>query len=136
LFFFEFDAEKSQPIADPGTNCRRVLPDAASEHQRMQPARRSSECSNSIPPSRVRRGDCPASNSENLMLEEPPLIVSTHGLVGFMDEFLLVLQSQRSQFRARGLAIRLLDILNSWTFRDFDEHRDLFDMGHSPGWRQ
>jgi hypothetical protein len=38
----------------------------------------------SIAPSRIRKGGSPASNSANLMLDEPPLIVRTCGLVGFM----------------------------------------------------
>jgi len=31
-----------------------------------------------------RRSESPASNSANLMLDEPPLIVRMHGLVGFV----------------------------------------------------
>src|ERR1700735_1841819 len=40
----------------------------------------------SIPPSNSRWAGSPASNSANLMLDEPPLIVRMRGLVGFMDK--------------------------------------------------
>src|SRR5664280_818657 len=39
----------------------------------------------SIPPPRIRRSESPASNSANLMLDDPPLIVRIWGLVGFID---------------------------------------------------
>ena len=42
--FFEFDPQKSQPFADPGTDRGRVLSDATSEHQRVQSAQRRREC--------------------------------------------------------------------------------------------
>src|ERR1019366_8706402 len=40
----------------------------------------------SMPPSRIRRSESPASNNANLMLDEPPLIVRMRGLVGFIDD--------------------------------------------------
>src|ERR1035437_2703432 len=38
------------------------------------------------PGGRIRRSESPASNSANLMLDEPPLIVRMRGLVGFMED--------------------------------------------------
>ena len=40
----------------------------------------------SIPPCRIRRSESAASNSANLMLDEPPLIVRMRGLAGFTDD--------------------------------------------------
>ena len=62
----------------------------------------------SIPPSRIRRSESPASNSANLMLDEPPLIVRMLEVAGFMNDSFAIIQSERSQFRARGLVIRVL----------------------------
>ena len=36
--FFEFDSKKSQPVADPGADCGRILSNATSEHQRVESA--------------------------------------------------------------------------------------------------
>ena len=68
------------------------------------------------------------------MLDEPPLIVRMHGLTGFMDHFFVVLQSERSQFCARGLVIRVKNASNAQTFRDLDEHRRVIDVRYLPGW--
>ena len=40
------------------------------------------------------------------MLDDPPLIVRMRGLAGFMDDSLVILQSEQSQFRACGPVIR------------------------------
>jgi hypothetical protein len=65
-FFIEFDPEKSQAIASPG----------ADRGASGRPIRSTS-------PARIRRSEPPASNSANLMLDEPPLIVRMRGLAGF-----------------------------------------------------
>jgi len=62
------------------------------------------------------------------MLDEPPLIVRMRGLLGFMDDSFVILQSERSQFRARRLVIRVKNASNPQTFRDLDEHRGVFDV--------
>src|SRR5664280_52550 len=69
----------------------------------------------------------------NLMLDEPPLIVRMYALAVFMRGF-FVLQSERSQFRARGPVIRVENASNPQTFRDLDEHRGVFDIDDLPGW--
>ena len=72
-----------------------------------------------------------ASNTANLMLDEPPLIVKMRGLSGFMNESSGFTQSEQGQLRAGGLVIRVKNAANSHTFRDFDEHRCVFDVEHS-----
>ena len=62
----------------------------------------------SIPPSRIRRSESPASNSANLMLDEPPLIVRMLELAGFINDSLIITQSEQSRFRTGGLVIRVL----------------------------
>jgi hypothetical protein len=69
------------------------------------------------------------------MLDEPPLMVRMRGLAGFMDDSFVILQSERSQFRARGPVIRVKNASNPQTFRDLDEHRGVFDIDYLPGWR-
>ena len=54
-------------------------------------------------------------------------------LAGFMDDSFVILQSERSQFRARGLVIRMKNAANSETFCDLDEHRSVFDIDYLPG---
>src|SRR5512135_552182 len=56
------------------------------------------------------------------------------GLAGFMDDALVILQSERSQFRAGGPVIRVKNASNPQTFRDLDEHRGVFDIDYLPGW--
>ena len=87
----------------------------------------------SIPPSRIRRNESPASNSANLMLDEPPLIVRMCGLVGFMDNSFVILQPERNQFRAGGPVICVKNASNPQTFRDLSEHRGVLDIDHLPG---
>ena len=41
-------------------------------------------------PSRIRRSESPASNSANLMLDEPPLIVRMRGLAGFIHDSFVI----------------------------------------------
>src|ERR1700677_2273622 len=65
--------------------------------------------------------------SANLMLDEPPFIVRMFGLV--------ILQSERSQFRAGGFVIGVKDASNPQAFGDFNEHRGVFDIDHLPGRR-
>jgi len=62
------------------------------------------------------------------MLDEPPLIVRIRGLAGCMDAPLVMLQSQRSQFRAGGPKIRVQNTANPQTFRDLNEHRGVLDI--------
>src|SRR5664279_3590563 len=69
------------------------------------------------------------------MLDEPPLMVRMCGLAGFMDDPFVNLQSQRSQFRARGPVIRVKNASNPQTFRYLDEHRGVFDVNYLSGWR-
>jgi hypothetical protein len=71
--FFEFESKESQPILKVASG---------------SPIR-------SIPPSRIRRSESPASNTANLMLDEPPLIVRMRGLAGFMDDYFVIPQSDR-----------------------------------------
>src|SRR5512135_2521773 len=54
------------------------------------------------------------------------------GLAGFMDDALVILQSERSQFRAGGPVIRVKNASNPQTFRDLDEHRGVFDIDYLP----
>src|ERR1019366_5545988 len=68
------------------------------------------------------------------MLDEPPLMVRMRGLPGFIAPFFVILQSERSQFRARGPVIRVKNASNPQTFRDLDEHRGVFDIDYLPGW--
>src|SRR5208337_3159973 len=89
----------------------------------------------SIWPSRIRWSESPASNSANLMLDEPPLMVRMRGLACFMDGSFVIPQSERSQFLARGPIIRVKNASNPQTFRDLDEHRGVFDIDHLLGWR-
>src|SRR5664279_3412769 len=89
----------------------------------------------SIPPSRILRSESPASNSANLMLDEPPLIVRMRALAGFMDGSFVILQSERSQLRARGPVIRVENTLNPQAIRDLDKHRRVFDIDYLPGRR-
>ena len=63
------------------------------------------------------------------------LIVRMRGLAGFINGTFVILQSERSQFRARGPVIRVKNASNPQTFRDLDEHRGVFDIDHLPGWR-
>jgi hypothetical protein len=67
------------------------------------------------------------------MLINPLLIVSMCGLAAFMDNSFVILQSERSQFRARGPPILVKNASNPQTFRDPDEHRGIFDIEHLPG---
>src|SRR5450759_4644974 len=69
------------------------------------------------------------------MLDEPPLMVRMRGLAGFMDGSFIILQSERSQFRACGPVIRVKNASNPQSFRDLDEHRGVFDIDYLPGWR-
>ena len=69
------------------------------------------------------------------MLDEPPLMVRMRGLAGFMDDFFVIRQSERSQFRARGPVIRVKNASNTQAFRDPDEHRGVFDIDYLSGWR-
>src|ERR1035438_5988127 len=89
----------------------------------------------SIPPSKIRRGESPASNSANLMLDEPPLIVRMRGLAGFMDVFFVILQSERSEFHARRPVIRVKNASNPQSFRDLDEHGGIFNIQYVLGRR-
>src|ERR1051325_3576715 len=68
-------------------------------------------------PSRTRRRESPTSNSANLMLDEPPLIVRMRALAGFIADPFDWVQSQRCQFRARGPVIRVKDAANPQTLR-------------------
>jgi hypothetical protein len=52
-----------------------------------------------------------------------------------MDDSFVILQSERSQFPARGPVIRVRNASNPQTFRDLDEHRGVFDIDYLPGWR-
>src|SRR5450756_2959066 len=97
-----------------------------------------------IVPGKPMRSTFPCSNrfsgpssrySANLMLDEPPLIVRMSGLAGFVDDSFVILQTERSQFRARGSVIRVKNASNPQTFRDLDEHRGVFDIHYLPGWR-
>src|ERR1035441_7673455 len=45
------------------------------------------------------------------------------------------MQSKRSQFRARGIVIRVKYAPNAETLRDLDEHRRVFDVKYLPGRR-
>ena len=47
----------------------------------------------------------------------------------------VVLQSDRSQFCAGGLVIRVQNASDSQTFRDLDEHWGVVDIDHLAGWR-
>ncbi|MEO8655411.1 MAG: hypothetical protein ABI409_14895 [Ramlibacter sp.] len=47
-----------------------------------------------------------ASNSANLMLDEPPLIVRMRGLVGFIDHTCFMPQSEQGHFRAHRCCLR------------------------------
>jgi len=47
----------------------------------------------------------------------------------------LILQSERGQFRAGGLVIRVKNAPDPQTFRDLDEHRSVFDIDDLPGRR-
>src|ERR1019366_1535258 len=69
------------------------------------------------------------------MLDEPPLMVRMRGLAGFMDHSFVILQSERSQFRACGPVIRVRNASNPQTFRDLYEHRGVFDIDYMPCWR-
>jgi len=50
-----------------------------------------------------------------------------------MDDSLVILQSERSQFRAQVPVIRLKNASNAQTFRDLDEHRGVFDIDYLIG---
>jgi hypothetical protein len=50
-----------------------------------------------------------------------------------MEGSFIILQSERSQFRARGLVIRVKNASNPQTFRDLDEHRGVFDIDYLIG---
>jgi hypothetical protein len=52
-----------------------------------------------------------------------------------MDDSCVILQSERSQLRARGPVIRVKNASNPQTFRDLDEDRGVFDIDCLPGWR-
>jgi hypothetical protein len=52
-----------------------------------------------------------------------------------MDDTFAILQSERSQFCARGSVIHVKNASNPQTFRDPDEHRGIFDIDHLPRWR-
>jgi len=52
-----------------------------------------------------------------------------------MDDSIVIPQSERSQFRARGPVIRVKNASNPQTFRDLDEHRGVFDIDYLPGRR-
>ena len=52
-----------------------------------------------------------------------------------MNDAFVILQSERSLFRARGPASRVKKRPNPQTFRDPDEHRGIFDIDDPPGWR-
>jgi hypothetical protein len=51
-----------------------------------------------------------------------------------MDGSFAILQSERSQFRARGLVIRVTDAANPQTFRDLDEQRLVINIDDLLGW--
>jgi hypothetical protein len=72
----------------------RILSDTTGEHQRVQPARRRSEC------------------ADPFLLDEPPLIVRMRGSAGFMGGPFVILQSERSQLRARTPVIRVKNASN------------------------
>src|SRR5664279_5284803 len=88
----------------------------------------------SMPPSRIRRSESPASNSANLMLDEPPLMVRMRGLADFMADAFVMLQSERSQLCACGRVIRVQNAANPQTFRDLGEHQGVFDIEDLLGW--
>ena len=52
----------------------------------------------------------------------PLLFVRMLGTACFMDDSLVIMQSERSQFRARGSVIRMKNASNLQTFRDMDVH--------------
>jgi hypothetical protein len=52
-----------------------------------------------------------------------------------MADNFVILQSERSQFCARGSVIRVKNASNPQTFRDPDEHRGVFDIDYLPRWR-
>jgi hypothetical protein len=63
------------------------------------------------------------------------MIVRMLGLTGFMDVFFVILQSERSQPRARRPVIRVKNTSDPQTFGDLEEHRGIFDINHLLGWR-
>jgi hypothetical protein len=50
-----------------------------------------------------------------------------------MHDSFAILQSQQSQFRARGPVIRVKNAWNPQAFRDLDEHRGVFDIDYPIG---
>jgi hypothetical protein len=55
------------------------------------------------------------------------------GTAGVRDDSLVILQSERSQFRARGAVIRVKNASNPQTFRDLYEHRRVVDIDYLRG---
>jgi hypothetical protein len=51
-----------------------------------------------------------------------------------MEDSFIILQSERSQFRARGPEIRVKNALDPQTYRDLDKHRGVFDIDYLNGW--
>jgi hypothetical protein len=52
-----------------------------------------------------------------------------------MDYSFVILQSERSQFYARGPVIRVKYASNTQTFRNLDKHRGVFDINYLMGSR-
>jgi hypothetical protein len=52
-----------------------------------------------------------------------------------MDASAIILQSERSQFRARRSVIRVKNASNPQTFGDLNEHRGVVDIDYLPDWR-
>jgi len=52
-----------------------------------------------------------------------------------MDDSALILQSERSQFRARRSVIRVKNASNPQTFGDLNEHRGVVDIDCLANWR-
>ena len=84
----------------------------------------------SIPPSRIRRSESPASNSANLILEEPPLIVRMRELGGFINVSSIITQSEQSRFRAGGLEIHVSVLAVLISLRVFQNPPSLHSGNH------
>jgi len=57
-----------------------------------------------------------------------------HGSDGFNCDSFVILQSERSKFRACGPVIRVKNASNPQTFRDLEKHRGVFDIDYLFGW--
>jgi hypothetical protein len=55
------------------------------------------------------------------------------GISGFIDDSLVILQSERSQFRARGVVIRVKNASNAQTFRYLDKYLGVVDIDYLIG---